>query len=349
MAAQPRARVNQLQGIYDHGRSLPSYLREIVLDLNHEGVSQREIARQLRTSRHFVQNVLQDYNIANSFVQPLRKDRQRTVLSPEIMDCLEVEKLMKPSIYAAELQNRLVLDGIVHPVDLPHATTITKFFRNELLMTWKKIQSVPSESRCEGVEEYTDFYLDQVSDLHYTTLHFFDESSVVKTTMNRRYGNAPIGQPAIEIQRYASNATFTINLLHSCLGVDHVEVIEGASNGNEMLLFFERAVDITRPDGSVLLERGDTVVMDNCPFHHARFTELALRGLLGEYGIGLLFQPPYSPHLNTCELCFHQIKAFLKNNQQLAEHETEIAILEACQHITAQNSMAYFKHCGYVI
>lgn len=336
-----------MQGIYNHGRPLPLYLRDIVLDFNHQGVSQREIARELRTSRHFVQNVLQDYDLTNSHVQPPRKKRQRTVLRQDIADCLEVEMIMKPSVYAAELQNRLVLDGLVHPIDVPHATTITKFFRKELLMTRKKIQSVPSESKCEGVETYTDFYLDQVSNLEYSTVHFFDESSVTKTTMNRRYGSATVGQAAIEIQRYASNATFTINLLHSCLGVDHVEIIEGASNGNEMLLFFERAVDITRPDGSVLLERGDTVVMDNCPFHHARFTELALRGLLGDYGIRLLFQPPYSPHLNTCELCFNQIKQFLKNNQQLAEQQTEIAILQACQNITAQNSMAYFKHCGY--
>lgn len=83
------------------------------------------------------------------------------------------------------------------------------------------------------------------------------------TNMNRRYGYATIGTPAFEIQRSASNANFTINLIHFCLGVDYVNVIEGASNGNELLLFFEQAVDITRRDGSVILERGDTVIMDN--------------------------------------------------------------------------------------
>ena len=199
------------------------------------------------------------------------------------------------------------------------------------------------------MEDYTDFYLDQVSNMNATSLHFFDESSVVKTTMNRRYGNATIGQPAFEIQRFASNATFTINLLHSSLRVDYVNVIEGASNGNELLFFFEEALEITRRDGSVLLERGDTVIMDNCPFHHGRFTERALRGLFGEYGVNLFFQPPYSPHLNTCELCFHQVKAFLNSNQVYAENETEIAILDACSRISTENSMAYFRHCGYVI
>ena len=132
------------------------------------------------------------------------------------------------------------------------------------------------------------------------------------------------------------------------MGVDYVKVIEGASNGNELLLFFKEAVNITR-DGSVILERGDTVIMDNCPFHHGRFTEVVLRNMLAEYGVNLLFQPAYSSHLNTCEFCFHQIKAFLNRNQMLAENETEIAIYEACSRISPQNSVSYFRHCGYLV
>ena len=120
-------------------------------------------------------------------------------------------------------------------------------------MTKKKIHAVPSESKTAEIEARTNFFLDQVSDLVVSTIHFFDEASVTKTTMNRRYGNSIIGTPAFEIQRFASNATFTINLLHSCLGVDFVNILEGASNGNELLFFFEEAVEITRRDGSVLL------------------------------------------------------------------------------------------------
>lgn len=85
-----------------------------------------------------------------------------------------------------------------------------------------------------------------------------------------------IGTPAFKLQRSASNTTFTIYLLHSSLEVDFVNIVEGASNGNELLIFFEEAVEITKRDGSVLLERCDTVIMDNCPFHHGRFMERAL-------------------------------------------------------------------------
>lgn len=127
-------------------------------------------------------------------------------------------------------------------------------------MTKKKIHSLPSDFKIQALEEYTSFYLDQVSDLNISFIHFFNEASVAKTTMNRRYDNATIGTPA----------NFAINLMHSCLGVDYVSVIEGASNGNELSLFFEEAVAITRRDGSVILEKGGTVIMDNCPLSHGR-------------------------------------------------------------------------------
>ena len=102
-------------------------------------------------------------------------------------------------------------------------------------------EQVPLEAKNAINVEHTNFFLDQMSNLPLKTNHFFDESSVVKTTMNRRYGNAPLGEPAYEIQRYASNANFTINLLHSMQGIDYVNVIDGAPNGFELLFFFEEA------------------------------------------------------------------------------------------------------------
>ena len=56
-----------------------------------------------------------------------------------------------------------------------------------------------------------------------------------------------------------------------------------------MLLFFEDALTMDNPDGSTVLERGDTVVMDNCGFHHGHFAEGMLRDMFDEYGVRLLF------------------------------------------------------------
>ena len=157
-------------------------------------------------------------------------------------------------------------------------------------MTKKKIQQIPSESQTSDNRRYE--FLEAISDLEPGTVQCFDESSVVKTTSNRKYGNAPRDEPAFEIQRYASIATYTINLLHSPFGVDFMNVLESPS---ELLLFFEEAVNLTRADGSAVLERGDTVIMDNCGFHHGQFVEPILTALLADCAVRLFFQPPHSP------------------------------------------------------
>jgi len=97
----------------------------------------------------------------------------------------------------------------------------------------------------------------------------------------------------------------------------------------EMLNFGDEALAVNRVDGSPILEHGDCVVMDSCGFHHGRVAEPLLRDILQEHGINLLFQPAYSPHLNTCEFCFNQVKCFLKLNTSLSVNITEKAIGEA--------------------
>ena len=72
-------------------------------------------------------------------------------------------------------------------------------------MTKKKIQQVPLEAKKPINVEHINFFLDHVSELPPTTIHFFDESSAVKTAMNHRYGNTPLGGPGFKVQRFASN------------------------------------------------------------------------------------------------------------------------------------------------
>ena len=91
-----------------------AFVRERVLDLHHDGVSQRTISQQLCTSRYFVQNVLCDYDLTNSCFQPPKRHKGHTVLTPDAAECIEIEKLCKPSIYTSELQNRLVLVGVLY-------------------------------------------------------------------------------------------------------------------------------------------------------------------------------------------------------------------------------------------
>lgn len=342
--------INQQGNPYSIGKRYPQAVREYILDLHHNGLSQNQICLQANVSKGFVNKVVKEYNFKN-FSVPMTGlcGRHRTALSQGAADYVEVEKLLKPSIYSSELQDRLLLDGVCFPNQIPSHSTLNKYLRNDLGMTKKVISQVPLETTtAENINLQND-YLNTISTIDPSTLHFFDESGVIITTGNRRYGNSFKGAPAVEFQKKASNANFTINLLHSALKVDHFNILDGPSNGFEMLLFFEDALAVVNPDGSVILERGDTVVMDNCRFHHGRFAEGMLRDMFDEFGVNLVFQPPYSPHFNTCELCFNQVKCYLRRHTKFTQEDTKIAIAYGISEIDTQNSLNYFKECGYLL
>ena len=219
-------------------------------------------------------------------------------MSVDVVEDVVSEKSCKPSMYTSEIQQRLLLDGISPPGNLPSQSAIKKCIREDCKMTKKKVSQVPQESLSQANTDYTDYFLDQIGRHDYSKLQFFEECDVIVTSGNRVYGNSYIGEPATEIQRYASNANYTLNLLHSVNGVDYFDVVRGPSNVMELLNFFNEALSVNRVDGSTLgsiLENGDAVIMDNCGFHHGPFAEAVLRDILQEHGVDLLFQPIYSP------------------------------------------------------
>lgn len=237
--------------------------------MNHQGLGQRTIAREVRTSHTFVKNVIRSYDVTNSSIRVPRATFAEPKIDTNVLEYIEVQKHLKPSTYASEIQHRLLLDGVVHPNDMPGTSQINRRLRKDLMFSKKKLTVHPLEAEKPGALDRQNEYLQAISTYPASKLHFFDESSVIKTTGNRKYGNSRVGARAIELQRYASNATFTINLLHSVVGVDCFNILQGPSNGLELLNFFDDALQVERADGSAALERGDVVVMDNCGFHHA--------------------------------------------------------------------------------
>lgn len=192
-------------------------------------------------------------------------------------------------------------------------------------------------------------YIMYMSGVDPSTVHFSDETSVVKTTPNRSYGHVKKGLPAVEIQRYASNCNYTVNLLHSRFGIDNFNILEGPSDGFEMIHFFEESLQAIDHVGNPVLANRDVIVMDNCGFHHGVFAENQLRLMLRNRSVELIFQPPYSPEFNSCEFCFRSMKAYLRQHEQFSINFTELAIIQGLQRITPAISQNIFSHCGFVI
>ena len=150
-------------------------------------------------SRTYVNNVIKRYAEANTSLRAPKVCCGSKKVDRYASEYIEAQRLMKPSIYASEIRQRLLLDGVLHPNDLPSNSQINKLSRNEHAMTRKKISVIPRESTTTDVTEKTDDYLYEISTFHPTQLHFFDESGVIKTTGNRSYGSVPVGVPAFEV------------------------------------------------------------------------------------------------------------------------------------------------------
>lgn len=330
------------------GKALSCEVRDIILEKWLEGSKPFQIGLQLNLPRKTVSNIV-DRFVRTGSVQPgIGGNRLRTARTDDVVLYTEFCKRQRPSMYATEVQKQLIENQVVLPANVPSQASISRVLTSDLGYSYKKMTIVPKESLTDNAQERLDEYLTVCSACDPRNMHFFDESSVIKTTGNKNYGHAPVGQKAVEIQRYASNATYTVNLLHSIFGVDHVNILPGPSNGLELLNFFAEALQEQDIFGNSLLKQGDLVIMDNCGFHHARHVEPLLRNMLGLSGVDLVFQPPYHPVYNTCEHCFRFLKSWLRKNSELAEHHTEVAIYDALSRITQGMSRNFFRHCGYI-
>ena len=339
-------RVNSLGGIFQPGRAIPLHVRNRITDLFAEGRAYSEISHEMKINISTVKRVIVQYANTGSFSPNMSSGRKRSICTNEIIQFIEYLKFCRPSMYAEEIRREIIALGVIN---IPAVTTINDVIRNQLGLSYKKIQTVPAESQRDDIKQKTVEFIVIMSNMDPARLHFFDESSVVRTSGNRCYGHSVPGKPAYEIQRYASNATFTVNLLHGMFGVDHYNILQGASNQLEMIHFLDECLQQRDIYDNPKINRGDTIVMDNCGMHHGRLATEMLNDLSHMYGIRFIYQPPYSPDFNTCEFCFRSLKCQLRKNFDFTEHYTELAISFALDNITPEFSHRVFRHCGYLL
>lgn len=92
--------------------------------MNHQGLGQRQIAREVRTSHTFLKNVIRIYDVTNSLIRIPRATFTEPKIDTNVVEYIEAQKHIKPSTYASEIQHRLLLDGVVHPNDMPGSSQI---------------------------------------------------------------------------------------------------------------------------------------------------------------------------------------------------------------------------------
>ena len=93
------------------------------------------------------------------------------------------------------------------------------------------------------------------------------------------------------------------------------------------------------------LRRNDILVMDNLSVHK----DVAVRAMLDQAGVTVIFLPPYSPEYNPIEKVWSKLKDILRRADTMAREAFDSAVAVAMKSITPENIRAWVQYAGYKI
>lgn len=130
--------VNQLGGVFVNGRPLPDVVRQRIVELAHQGVRPCDISRQLRVSHGCVSKIL------GRLVSPIRYyetgsikpgvigGSKPKVATPKVVDKIAEYKRQNPTMFAWEIRDRLLAEGICDNDSVPSVSSINRIIRTKV-------------------------------------------------------------------------------------------------------------------------------------------------------------------------------------------------------------------------
>ena len=167
-------------------------------------------------------------------------------------------------------------------------------------------------------------------------LVFVDESST-SLNMNRSYACSSQGERAFSSRPYHPGERTNLIAALSTSGMQAPWLVSGSVNTKTFTTYLEY---ILRPT----LFPGQIVVLDNYSIHIGS----KVRKLIEARECTLLFLPTYSPDLMPIENAFSKIKALLRQARAATQETLSYAVEHACNAITLQDVLGWFKNCGYL-
>ncbi|XP_076468969.1 uncharacterized protein LOC143299570 [Babylonia areolata] len=125
--------VNQLGGVFVNGRPLPESVRRRIVELAQMGVRPCDISRQLLVSHGCVSKILTRYYETGS-IKPGsiggNKPKVRQVATPQVVRKILDLKQQSPSIFAWEIREQLLAQGVCDTSSIPSVSSINRILRN---------------------------------------------------------------------------------------------------------------------------------------------------------------------------------------------------------------------------
>lgn len=124
--------MNQLGGIFVNGRPLPNQTRLRIVELARLGIRPCDISRQLRVSHGCVSKILARYHETGSILPGAIGGSKPRVTTPKVVSYIRELKQKDPGIFAWEIRDRLLTEGVCDKNNVPSVSSISRILRNKL-------------------------------------------------------------------------------------------------------------------------------------------------------------------------------------------------------------------------
>lgn len=115
-----------------NGRPLPNSTRMRIVELARLGIRPCDISRQLRVSHGCVSKILARYHETGSILPGAIGGSKPRVTTPKVVNYIRNLKQKDPGIFAWEIRDKLLSEGVCDKNNVPSVSSISRILRNKL-------------------------------------------------------------------------------------------------------------------------------------------------------------------------------------------------------------------------